>query len=121
MFAPTARDIVPFLDFGEECRDIFGLMLQIAVKRNDDIALSFVETRRQCRGLAEIAAQPYDLQPSVGLRQIRQQVEAPVGWASSMKRISYGFCRVSSTRVSRSYKGSSAGSSLWIGMTTESM
>src|ERR1700722_13555064 len=75
---PPASDVVPFFDFFKQRRNILGSMLQIAIERNDNAPLSLLESRRQRRRLPEIPPQPDDLQPMIGLHQIRQQIKTLV-------------------------------------------
>ena len=53
-------------------------MLQIAVERDDDLALCFIEARCKRRRLAEITAQAEHFQMMISLNQVRQQIETPV-------------------------------------------
>ena len=76
--APAARDVVAFLDLGEQRRNILRRVLQIAIERNDHVALRLIETGGKSGGLSEIAAQANDFQTAVGFDQIGQQVEAAI-------------------------------------------
>ena len=76
--APSARDVVPLVDLREESRYIFGLVLQIAVERDDDFTLGLVEPGRQSGSLAEVAAQADHLQPRIRFREIGEEFEAAV-------------------------------------------
>src|SRR5580658_4047855 len=77
--APAAGNVVPLIDFAQQRGDVFGGMLKVAIHGDDDVALGFVKAGRKGRCLAEVAAQPDDLQMSIGLHQIGQQLEAAVG------------------------------------------
>ena len=79
VFAPAAGDIVTLVDFGQQRGNVFGSVLQVAVHGDHHVAFGFVEPRREGRGLPEVAAQPDDLQVPVGLHQVRQQLETPIG------------------------------------------
>ncbi len=79
VLAPAAGDVVAFLDLFEQRGNVLGSVLEIAVERNDDVALRFVEPGGQRRGLAEVAPQPDHLEARIGLDQIGQQIEAAVG------------------------------------------
>ncbi len=78
MLTPSAGDVEAFIDLGEQRRNILGRVLQIAIHRDDDVALRFVESRGERRGLSEVAAQADYLEPSIGLHQIREQLETAI-------------------------------------------
>ena len=79
LFAPAARDIVSLFDLGKQRGNVLGGVLQVAVERNDDVALCFVEAGGKRGGLPEIAAQADHFQTAVGFHQIGQQIEAAIG------------------------------------------
>src|SRR5258705_12689415 len=60
LLAPTTDEVVALFKFGEERRDFFGLMLQIAIHRDDNLARGDVEARLQCSRLAKVSAQTHD-------------------------------------------------------------
>ncbi len=78
VFAPAAGDIVAFLDFFKQRRDVLGRVLKIAVERDDHLALRLVKSGGERRRLPEIPAQPDHFETRVGLDQVRQQIEAAV-------------------------------------------
>ena len=55
--APTADDVVAFLEFGEEAGDLVGVVLEVAVHGEDELALRVVEAGGEGGGLAEVAAE----------------------------------------------------------------
>src|SRR5262249_14543526 len=57
VLAPPADHIVTFFELRQKSRNIFRLMLQVAVHSDDHLALSVIESGGQRRGLAEITAQ----------------------------------------------------------------
>ena len=57
--AAAACDVVAGLDRLDEPRDVFGLVLQIAVHRHHHIAASARQARVHCRVLAEVALEPH--------------------------------------------------------------
>ena len=79
VLAPAAGDIVTLVDLSEEGGDILGVVLQVAVEGNDHLPLRFVETSRESGGLPEVPAEANDFEASVGLTQIRQEVETAIG------------------------------------------
>ena len=79
IFPPAAGDVVTFFNFREQGRNVFRVVLQIPIQRDDDAALGLIKARRQRRGLAKIPAQPDHLHAHVGLNQIGQQIEAAIG------------------------------------------
>ena len=40
---PTAGDMVPLIDFGQQRWDVGGIMLQISIERNNHVALGLME------------------------------------------------------------------------------
>src|SRR5262245_16548858 len=59
---PTADDVkalalFPFAEHGKEARDLGGVVLQVSVECEDDIAARRAEAGRQRRGLAEVATE----------------------------------------------------------------
>src|SRR5664280_1840363 len=53
-------------------------MLQVAIHRDDDVALGFVEAGGEGGGLAEVAAQADHLEVAVGFHQVGQEFETAV-------------------------------------------
>ena len=54
--SPAADDVVALLELGDEGRNFFGVVLQVAVHGDDDLASRGVETRLERRCLAKVAA-----------------------------------------------------------------
>ena len=78
LFAPSAGDVEALMDLVHQRGQIGRIVLQVAVHGDDDVAARLIEARRQRRGLPEVAPQPDDFQPPVGLHQVRQQLEAAI-------------------------------------------
>src|SRR5260370_29178424 len=57
MLAPAADEVVPFFELGEEVGDLVGIVLEIAVHGEDEVALGVVEAGGEGGGLAEVAAE----------------------------------------------------------------
>ena len=57
LFAPSADDVVALFELVEEVGDLLRIVLQIAIHRQDELALRMIEARGQRRGLSEIAPQ----------------------------------------------------------------
>ena len=55
--APAADDVVALFEFGEEVGDFVGVVLEVAVHGEDDLALGVVEAGSEGGGLAEVAAE----------------------------------------------------------------
>ena len=58
---PAADDVIALLDLGDEKRDVVGIVLQVGVQADDDVAAGVVEAGDQGRRLAEIFPQADDL------------------------------------------------------------
>src|SRR5499426_740119 len=57
VLTPAADHVVTFFELRQKSRDVFRLMLQIAVHGDDHVAFGVIESGGQRRGLAEISAQ----------------------------------------------------------------
>jgi len=57
MFAPAADDVVTLFKLGEEVGDLVGIVLEIAVHGEDEVALGVVEAGGEGGGLAEVSAE----------------------------------------------------------------
>src|SRR5438309_5664215 len=79
IFAPAAGDVIAGIDLLEQERDVFRIMLEVAIQRDDDVALSFIEASRQSGSLPEIAAQSQNFQVPVGFNEIREKIKTSVG------------------------------------------
>ena len=78
VLAPTAGDVVAFFDLLEEGWDVFRVMLEVAIERDDNLTLSFVESGGQRGGLSEVAAETDDFQTVIGLDEVGEQIEAAI-------------------------------------------
>ena len=78
LLAPARSDVVAFVHLCQQRRNVFRSMLQVAIHRDNHVALGLMEARRQRRRLSEIPPQPDHLQRPVRLHQIRQQFQAAV-------------------------------------------
>ena len=54
---PTAGDVIAFINLLEQGGNVFRIVLQVAIHRDDDGAVRFVEAGGEGRSLAEIAAE----------------------------------------------------------------
>ncbi len=54
--SPAADDVVSFFEFGEEVRDLVGVVLEVAVHGEDELTLGVVEAGGEGGGLAEVAS-----------------------------------------------------------------
>ena len=80
MLAPATDDVVAFFQFGEEVGDLVGVVLEIAVHGEDEVALGVVEAGGEGGGLAEVAAELDDENPTVdGGDFFKQAVGAVAG------------------------------------------
>src|SRR5512140_3266008 len=68
--APAADDIVAFIKFGNEERDIGRVVLAVAVTGADDFTASIVETGAHGGGLTKIAAKSYHSYSRVGFGKL---------------------------------------------------
>src|SRR5664279_6047642 len=57
LLAPSANDVIPSTQLLEEERDVIGIVLQIAVHSQNELALTMIKPGRKRRGLPEIATQ----------------------------------------------------------------
>ena len=64
-----------FFDFFKKARNLFRVVLQIAVHRNDDFAARKIKTRFQSRSLPEIPPQPHQVYAPVVLEDVRKNFE----------------------------------------------
>ena len=76
--APAADQVESFFDFLEKARDLFRVVLKIAVHGNDDLATREIESRLESRGLPEISPQANDVDAVIVLVNIRQHLEGIV-------------------------------------------
>src|SRR3989442_860685 len=65
--APAADDVVALFYFGDKGRDLFRIVLQVAVHGDDNVAAGGVEARLQRRRLAEVPAQGDNLDARIAL------------------------------------------------------
>ena len=54
---PAADDVEAFVELGEQVDDFGRVVLQVAIDRDDALAVGRVKAGAQCGGLAEIAPQ----------------------------------------------------------------
>ena len=78
---PAGDEIEALVQLREEARDLCGVVLQVAVDRDDGLALRLVEAGDERGGLAEVAAQSNDAHVLLGVVQPRQGGEGSVGGA----------------------------------------
>src|SRR6202022_2507658 len=57
MLAPAADDVVALFKLGEEVGDLVGIMLEIAVHGEDEVALGVIEAGSEGGCLTEVAAE----------------------------------------------------------------
>ena len=58
MGLPARNEVEALVELDEQAGNLRGIVLEIGVDRDDDLAAGLTETRRQRRGLPEVAAQP---------------------------------------------------------------
>jgi hypothetical protein len=66
IFPPARADIESFIEFFEHQRDIGGIILQVAIDRNDDLAAREIEAGHHRGGLAKVAPQMNDFDQRIG-------------------------------------------------------
>src|SRR5262249_34284557 len=69
--APAADEVVAFFDFFEEFWNLFGIMLQIAVHRNDDFTAREIETGFERGCLAKVTAEADEIHAAVVFVNVR--------------------------------------------------
>ena len=80
LLAPAADDVVALFELGEEVGDLVGVVLQVAVHGEDEVALGVVEAGGEGGGLAEVAAELDDEDAAVdGSDLFKQAVGAVAG------------------------------------------
>src|SRR5580704_7655291 len=79
--APAADEVEALLDFLEEARDFFGVVLEVAVHRDNDVAASEVEAGFERGGLAEIAAEADDIDAVIVLVNVGKNFERVIAAA----------------------------------------
>ena len=78
MGLPARNEVEALVELDEQAGNLRGIVLEIGVDRDDDLAAGLTETRRQRRGLPEVAAQPDNANVLVLIVQARQRCEGPV-------------------------------------------
>src|SRR5205807_2940069 len=73
--APAAHQVETFLDFFQKARNLFRVVLQIAVHRNDDFAARKIKTGFQRWGLPKIPPQSHQVYAPVVLEDVRKNLE----------------------------------------------
>ena len=82
LFAPSADDVVAFIDCGEQARNFLGRILQIGVERHHDFAAGSAEAGQDRRVLAEIAREFDHAHRALRARgDLAQDIERIVGRA----------------------------------------
>ena len=80
VFAPAADDVEAFVELGEEEGDVFGVVLEVAIHGDDDVAFCKIEPCHHGGGLAVVAAEVDDFHAVVfGGDFIEQLVGAIAG------------------------------------------
>ena len=57
MLFPAAYDVVAFTELREHPGDLLGIILQIRIHRDDDLAGRFCEARGQCCCFSEVPSE----------------------------------------------------------------
>ncbi len=78
---PARDEVEALVELREQARDLGRVVLEVAVDRDDDVALRLLEARLQRRRLAEVPPQPDDAHVVVSRVQARERRERPVGRA----------------------------------------
>ena len=78
---PARDEVEALVELREQPRDLGGIVLKVAVDRDDDVALGFLEAGLQRGGLAEVAPEPDDAYLVVLRVQTRERREGAVGRA----------------------------------------
>ena len=76
---PAGDQVEALVEFREQTRDLCRIVLEVAVDRDDDIALGLRKPGSERRRLAEVAAQPDDPHVVRAGMQLHQGRERPVG------------------------------------------
>ena len=76
--APAADQVEAFFDFLEKAGNLFGIVLQVAIHGNDDLAPREIKSRLQPGRLAEISPQSDDVHTMIVLVNIGKHLEGVV-------------------------------------------
>src|SRR5258708_38207244 len=77
MLAPAADDVVALFKLGEEVGNLVGIVLEIAVHGEDEVALGVIEAGGEGGGLAEVAAELDDENAAVDGGDLFKQSVGP--------------------------------------------
>ena len=75
---PAGDEVEALVELGEQARDLGRVVLEVAVDRDDDVALGLREPGRERGRLAEVAPQPDDAHVVVRVVEARQRGERAV-------------------------------------------
>ena len=78
---PAAYHVIPLIEFGQQRRYFFGVVLQVGVHGDNDVPVRQGESGGQGACLAEIAAQPDNVHDAVSFAQGAQDIPGAVGAA----------------------------------------
>ena len=78
MLPPSAGDVIASVDLGQQIRNVFGRVLQVAIHRDNHVALGQLEPGRQRRCLSEIPPEHDHPEPRIMFDQRRQQLTAGI-------------------------------------------
>ena len=81
VLAPAAHDVEALFELGEQERDVGGVVLEVAIHRDDDVTAGEIEASHHRGGLAEIAAEMDDLHALVAAGDLVEQLIGAVGRA----------------------------------------
>jgi hypothetical protein len=59
--SPTAHDVIAFIEFCDEPRNICRIVLEVAIHRNDNVSTGKFKSRRHGSGLAEVSPEFYNV------------------------------------------------------------
>ena len=79
VLAPAVDEVVAFVDLGEHRGDVFGVVLEVAVDRDDDVARGMFDAGAHRGGLAVVAAELDDAEARLGLHELGELLARAVG------------------------------------------
>src|SRR5205085_10054171 len=76
---PAADAIQALIDFGQETRNLAGIILQVGVERQNELATGDGKAGRQSRRLPKISPKANPADPLVGRRQVLDPLPRAIG------------------------------------------
>src|SRR5438045_8368268 len=92
--APATYQVVALFYFVQKAWNLFGVMLQVAVHGDDDLAPGKIKTCFQRRRLPKIPPQPHQVYAPVVLINFREHLERSEEHTSELQSLRHLVCRL---------------------------